>query len=118
MITSLQVHKPQYTNVSVRQTAAKVACSGGSRPSSDDLFIMELPHRSCQEAHPLTRPEWRGEEPQLGPDRFHLSVSDVTQRQSAKVLVRMGPVKAPLMKVWERLHEETIHLLRTLQKKS
>lgn len=57
MITSPQLRMPQYTNVSVRQTAAKVACSGGLQPSLDDLSIIELPHRSRRKAHPQT---WTG----------------------------------------------------------
>lgn len=40
---------PQYTNVSVRQPAAKVASSGGSQLSLDDLSIIEPTHRSRQE---------------------------------------------------------------------
>lgn len=75
MITSLQLHIQQYTNVSVRQTTAKVTCSGGWQPCLDDLFIMELPHRSRQKAPPLTQTSPCEEERQLDYDRFHLSLS-------------------------------------------
>lgn len=91
MITSLQLHIQQYTNVSVRQTAAKVTCSGGWQPCLDDLFIMELPHRSRQKAPPLTRTGPREEERQLDSDRFHLSLS-----QPAPTGKRS--VKAPLFR--------------------
>lgn len=86
MITSLQLHIQQYTNVSVRQTAAKVTCSGGWQPCLDDLFIMELPHRSRQKAPPLTQTGLYEEERQLDSDRFHLSLSQPapTGKQSVK----------------------------------
>lgn len=70
------------TNVSVRQAAAKVARSGGLRPSLGDLSITELPHRSRQQAHP-PRPEPEEEELQLISDRLRLPVRNQLQLGSS-----------------------------------
>lgn len=100
MITSLQLHIQQYTNVSVRQTAAKVTCSGGWQPCPDDLFIMELPHRSRQTVPPLTRTGLREGERQLDSDRFHLSLSQPapTGQKSAAAPPFRGETKPPGVK--------------------
>lgn len=97
MITSLQLHIQQYTNVSVRQTAAKVTCSGGWQHCPDDLFIMELPHRSRQTVPPLTRTGLREGERRLDSDRFHLSLSQPapTGQKSAAAPPFRGETKPP-----------------------